>query len=178
MVGSGERWVVEVDICPAKGKFRLPTGVIRNDVPAPYVPKSIKDPFCHAGNSVCFTIQLAHLMGCNPIYLLGFTLQSGTPYFFGRTNPVLRRTSVYDAEVPMAWLKWYESKFPGRVKLAPGYGGPIYDVFEVDDALGRYPDEEDSEASQGNEPDQEGGDVSKEERPGPDGGASTPWPEI
>jgi hypothetical protein len=158
MVGSGERRIIEIEIARAKGKIRLPSGVIRNCAPEPYMPKRLTELFHPSGNSVCYTIQLAHLMGCNPIYLLGFTLQSGTPYFFGRQNPALRRTSFYDEEVPLTWCRWYETQHPGRVRLWPGWDGPIYEVFRTLD-----------------EPDQDSGVVPGQERPGQDRDAPTPW---
>lgn len=72
-------------------------------------------------------------MGAAEIVLMGFTLQSGVGYEHGRMNPVTGKSSFYLPEAPLAWLRWYQESFPGRVKLAKGWSGPIYDagIFEV-----------------------------------------------
>ena len=164
MVGSGERQLVEIDIAPPSGKVRLPNGVMRNASPPPYIPESIRKPFHPSGNSVCYTIQLAHLMGCDPIYLLGFTLQTGSAYFFGRDHPVYtgKVGGFYDQEVPLEWCRWYEAQYPGRVRLWPGWSGPIYGVFQTLDES-----EADAASVSGrDEPDPGSGDVHGEQRPG------------
>lgn len=130
MVGGGERRLTEITIKRAKGGFRDQRGVFRASITPPFMPEKPSDPYHPGANSVCFAIQTAHLMGCNPIYLLGFTLQSGTGYHFGLQNPILKTRSFYVAEIPLNWLKWYESCYPGRVKLWPGWSGPIYEVFD------------------------------------------------
>jgi hypothetical protein len=71
-------------------------------------------------------------MGFSRILCMGFTLQSGLGYFFGRTNPVTRKAALYDEEVPLLWLSWYESQWPGRVRLLPGWSGPVYDVLQTE----------------------------------------------
>ncbi len=171
MVGSGERRIHEIEIARGKGKVRLPNGVVRHCAPEPFLPAKLTDLFHPGGNSVCYTIQLAHLMGCNPIYLLGFTLQSGTPYFFGRQNPALRRTSIYDEEVPLAWCRWYETQHPGRVRLWPGWGGPIYGVFQTLDG----PEANADCLSGGHQPESGGDNVHGQERSGQDRDAPAPW---
>jgi hypothetical protein len=103
---------------------------MKYDLMPPYLPTTFREDFHHGGNSVCFAIQAAHLMGANPIYLVGFTLQTGLGYFHGRTNPVTRRTTIYQTERALAWLDWYGKKFPGRVLLDPSFDGPIYSVFK------------------------------------------------
>lgn len=111
-------------------------------VPA-YLPESYAHPFHPGGNSVCYCIQHAHLMGADPIYLIGFTLQAGTAYAWGeRRNPVHKRPPFYDVPRAMDWLRFYESRYPGRVRLDPSFDGPIYDVFQVDKSLGRGDDDE------------------------------------
>ena len=133
MVGVRNRRIAEITIAPVHGGVRAKNGQIKKPLVEPYMPASFTKPFHPGGNSACFTIQTAHLMGCNPIYLLGFTLQSGTGYFFGRTNPVTRRSALYDQERALSWLTWYRQANPGRAKLWPGWSGPIYDVLEVAD---------------------------------------------
>lgn len=103
-----------------------------------YTPKSASDEFHPGGNSLCFAIQLAHVMGCNPIICSGFTLQSGSSYFHGPTNPATRRQSLYRSDLALAWLTRYESEHPGRARLDPAFAGPVYQVLQrasVDEIL-------------------------------------------
>lgn len=131
IVGN-KRWPISQISIARKGPTkRLKNGHMRNAITPPYLPDRITDPYHPTGNSVGYMIQTAHLMGCDPIYLLGFTLDSGTGYFFGRDNPVTKKRSLYDADMAMDWLTWYRNRYPGRVKLWPGWQGPIYDVLEV-----------------------------------------------
>lgn len=131
MVGSRKWPVFEISIAqPPRGAVRK--GVYRTGWADPYLPKRITDPYHPGGNSVCYMIQTAHLMGCDPIFLLGFTLSAGTPYFFGRQNPVTRRPSFYDEDRALHWLKWYETEHPGRARLMPGWDGPIYRVLRTE----------------------------------------------
>jgi hypothetical protein len=136
MVGSGQRKLAEITIKRRGRGMRMPNGVYRANMEEPYMPAKLTDPYHPGGNSLCFMIQTAHLMGFDPIYAMGFTLQSGTPYAFGRTNPVTRKASFYDGEVPLHWLRWYESHFPSRVRLLPGWAGPIYEVFQTEGSDG------------------------------------------
>lgn len=115
--------------CP-KGTVLCDDGVRRNGVSAPYMPKLITDDYHPGGNSLCYTIQTAHLMGSEEIYGLGFTLKSGGRYFFGDKNPVTKRTSIYDERRALDWLAWYESTWPGRARLIEGWDGPAYDVLQ------------------------------------------------
>lgn len=133
IVGRRKRSIVEISVAPAPGGVRDERGRLRRPHVAPYLPTHFTQPFHPGGNSACYTIQTAHLMGCNPIVLLGFTLASGSGYFFGRQNPVTRRASIYDQGRALDWLAWYRAAFPGRVLLWPGWEGPIYDVLEVAD---------------------------------------------
>jgi hypothetical protein len=129
MVGRGERQMAEITIQPLRRGVRTQNGKWKlNSVP-PYLPKSVTDQFHPSGNSLCFAIQLAHVMDCNPIYAVGFTLQTGLGYFFGRTNPVTRKTSHYEQDRALEFCRWYEKQFPGRVLLDPSFGGPIREVF-------------------------------------------------
>jgi len=131
-------------------------GVYRPGWVAPFMPKKITEPYHPGGNSVCYMIQTAHLMGCDPIYLLGFTLLPGSGYFFGSSNPVTRVRSVYDTDRALDWLRWYQERYPSRVKLWPGWQGPIYEALEV-------LDDEQAKALSGtqsrHQPDTEGVDV-------------------
>lgn len=119
-----------IQIAPPKGTVLYPDGVRRNGVTPPYMPESLAAPFHPGGNSFCYTIQLAHLMGCFPIYALGFMLKPGSGYFWGNnTNPVTKRGSIYDTRRALEWLSWYQQEWPGRVQLVEGWSGPVYDVF-------------------------------------------------
>lgn len=132
MVGSGQRHLAEIVVKRRGRGMRMPNGAYRANVEPNWMPEKITDPYHPGGNSLCYLIQTAHLMGFDSIYAMGFTLQSGTPYAFGRTNPVTRRKAFYDGEVPLLWLRWYEARYPGRVRLLPGWSGPIYEVFQTE----------------------------------------------
>lgn len=154
-------------------------GVWHRNIHPPYLPDRITDAYHPGGNSLCYTIQTAHLMGCNPIYALGFTLQSGSGYFHGLTNPATRARSLYDEDRALSWLRWYEAQHPNRVRLLPGWEGPIYDVFATETfdeyyrVLGVGSDPQ-GESSPERDAVADGGDVHGVKRPGRDGGAPTP----
>lgn len=131
IVGKSERIIAEIGVRSLKGAYRdKKSGQIRYAIMEPFIPHTLREDFHHGGNSACFAIQLAHLMGCDPIYMIGFTLQNGSNYFFGRTNPVTRKPTIYQHERALHWLSWYERMHPGRVRLDPSFNGPIYDVFQ------------------------------------------------
>lgn len=103
----------------------------------PYFVKNLDEPFHPGGNSLCYAMQYALMMGADPIYLMGFTLVSGSGYEFGRNNPVKKirgrsRPTLYETERAMEWLREVEKHWPGRVRLLPGWEGPLYDLFDVD----------------------------------------------
>ena len=171
MIGRRKPWIVEYAIERAKGGRRRDDGTFVNGESAPYLPESYRDGFHPGGNSVCYCIQHAHLWGADPIYLLGFTLENGSSYEFGRTNPVTRRPAFYEQDRALSWLRWYEAQYPGRVRLMPGWSGPIYDVFKTE-VLHDEPDEPESDAGQlpgGDRAVAHRGDVPAEQRSGPDG---------
>lgn len=128
-----KKWpVAEITIGAAGAALRRPNGQIVRPTPKPFMPETIRHPYHPGGNSVCFMVQTAHLMGCNPIYLLGFTMMSGTGYFFSLENPATKKRSFYsDPDRALSWLSWYQKQFPGRLKLWPGWSGPIYNAVEV-----------------------------------------------
>jgi hypothetical protein len=130
MVGQGQRAITEIKIKPIGGAKRTKTGAIEFATHPPYLPNSAAEPLHPGANSLCFAIQLAHLMGCSPIYAVGFTLQNGVGYHFGHTNPVTRKSTFYEQKRALAWCAWYEAQHPGRVLLDPGFSGPIYDIFQ------------------------------------------------
>lgn len=99
----------------------------------PFMPERADQPFHPGGNSLCYALQWAHLMGAERIFLLGFTLASGLPYEVGPLNPVTGKPSFYRTERPLDWLRWFERQWPGRAQLFPGWQGPVYDVFRVAD---------------------------------------------
>jgi hypothetical protein len=132
VVGRRKWPIAEISIQPAKGAVRTQSGKVQRQHTPPFMPKSMREQFHPGGNSLCYMIQTAHLMGCSPIYCLGFTLVSGTGYFFGLENPATGKRSFYsDPDRAIEWLRWYQSRWPGRVRLWPGWSGPIYDVLEV-----------------------------------------------
>lgn len=172
LVGSKVRQVVEVSIGNVRGGQRIERGgkgVYHAGIVPFYQPKSFREPLHPGGNSLCYCIQVATLMGASRIYALGFTLESGTPYFFGRTNPATGKSSFYQVDRPLDWLKGYEARFPGRVLLFSGWSGPIYSVFKT----AEFPDDQDVLANGGSEqPDSDPGVASAVVGPGPDGDGS------
>jgi len=132
VVGRRKWPVAEISVAPAGAATRTKSGHIQRQRVPPFMPKSFRDPYHPGGNSLCYMIQTAHLMGCSPIYCLGFTLSNGTGYFFGLDNPVTNRRSFYsDPGRALEWLQWYDKWNPGRAKLWPGWSGPIYEVLKV-----------------------------------------------
>lgn len=129
MVGRAERRIAGITIETAKAAGRKRDGSLRFAHAPPRMPKKLSDPFHPGSNSLCFAVQLAHLMGCNPIVAVGFTLQNGLGYHFGRSNPVTGRTTLYEQERALAWLRWYNATFPGRLLLDPTFDGPVYQVL-------------------------------------------------
>ena len=110
--------------------------VFRTGIQEPFMPGSFKDEFHYGKNSLCFMTQIAHLLGAGQIYALGFTLQPGSPYFLGRMHPLRGQPSIYDVDAAVHWLSWYEQQHPGKLKLLPGFQGPVYDVLQTEDLDG------------------------------------------
>lgn len=157
LIGRRKPWICDFKIKMPRGGQRDSKGIFRNAMDAPFLPKTYQQPFHAGGNSVCYAIQHAHLWGADPVYLLGFTLENGTPYEWGKVNPATKRPAFYEQERALAWLKWYENHFPGRVRLMPGWAGPIYDVFCTEDlghvkARGSEPGRDQPEADRGDVP--------------------------
>ena len=126
------------EIKKLSGGRRMPDGRFVRDFEPPFMPSNPKELFHPGGNSVCYAIQWGFLMEADPIFLLAFTLQKGGGYECGATNPATRNQHGFmwkNADKPeraMAWLKWVEKNWPGRVRLLPGWKGPIYDVFRTE----------------------------------------------
>jgi hypothetical protein len=131
MIGTKRIQPYHIRIAKPKGTVLCPDGVRRNGVTLPFMPKKLTDEFHPGGNSLCYSIQLAHLMGCEEVFLHAFTLKSGSSYFFGGKNPVTRRSTLYDARRALDWLAWYRKTWPGRAKLVAGWDGPVYEVLET-----------------------------------------------
>ncbi len=130
MIGSNAHQMCEIGITRKRGGTRGRDGLWRPSHMDPYLPESFKDDYHPGGNSLCYMIQTAHLLGAESVVLLGFTLKNGTGYHFGLTNPVTRKRAFYETERPLHWLRWFESRYPGRVKLFPGWEGPLNEVFD------------------------------------------------
>lgn len=128
-VGSKRIQPYHITIGRPKGTVLCSDGVRRNGISSPFMPESLTSDYHPGGNSLCYTIQTAHLMGSTEIYALAFTLKSGGRYFFGDKNPVTKRTSIYDERRALDWLSWYESQWPGRARVMEGWDGPAYDVL-------------------------------------------------
>lgn len=99
----------------------------------PFLPTSFAELYHPGGNSLCYMVQTACILGAGLIYALGFTLQHGSNYFFGREHPLRGGPPIYDTERAMHWLTWFESQQPGRLRLLNGFSGPIYDVLRTED---------------------------------------------
>jgi hypothetical protein len=117
---------------PARGGRRIGQEW-HNTISPPFLPERADQPFHPGGNSLCYALQWANLMGADPIYLIGFTLQSGSAYDWGYENPVTHRPSFYDVPRALDFCRFFEQQFPGRARLSSGYQGPIYDVFRKAD---------------------------------------------
>lgn len=128
-IGGPPRAFSEIRIQASKRARRSREGKIVFEHTPPFLPKALTEEFHPSANSLCFGIQLAHLMGARQIHAIGFTLQSGLGYHFGRTNPVTRRTTFYEKDRALAFCRWFEQRFPGRVLLDPSFDGPIYECF-------------------------------------------------
>jgi hypothetical protein len=130
MVGTKKIDPVLIQVAKPAGTVEYPDKVRRFGISPPFMPKSITEPYHPSGNSLCYGIQTAHLMGAETIYALGFTLQSGSAYFWGdRRNPITKKGSTYDVARALHWLKWYDSQWPGRCQLVEGWSGPVDDVL-------------------------------------------------
>lgn len=128
-VGTSQK-IYEIDIPPVSGAFRQKNGRMKYNLGKPFLPTTFREKFCNGANSLVFAIQVAHLLQADPIYAVGFTLQSGTGYFYGRNNAVRNKPAEYEGDLALEWCRWFEKSYPGRVKLDPLFSGPIYDVFK------------------------------------------------
>jgi len=134
-LGRSSRTMVEFGIAPRHGGDSVLVGgrlEFRPSTPDPFLPTSFAEAFHPTGNSLGYMVQVAHLLGADPIYVLGFTLQPRGAYFFGREHPFGDRPPNY-VEPTLAFLRWYDSQHPGRVRLLPGFAGPVYDVLRTED---------------------------------------------
>jgi len=125
--------IAEFSIKPVSRSGRRIGNEWHNTVMPPYLPQKATDEFHPSGNSLGYALQWAHLMEADPIYLIGFTLQSGSGYDWGPNNPVTGRPNFYDTPRIMDFCRFFEEKYPGRVRLSPGYQGPVYDIFKKAD---------------------------------------------
>jgi hypothetical protein len=132
-IGGDNLKVVKFPIQNARrAPGRTINGKYHPNAAPPYFVDQADKPFHYGANSICYALQWGLLMGADPIYLMGFTLQSGTAYEFGSTNPATKRASTYNIWRAIEWCGELEKRWPGRVRLLPGWKGPIYDVFPVD----------------------------------------------
>lgn len=120
---------VEFRIKPVSHGGRRLGNAWHNTAMPPFLPARATDEFHPSGNSLCYAIQWALLMGADPIRLLGFTLQPGSPYPWGVENPVTHRPSIYQTERALDFLRFVEKTYPGRVRPLTGWEGPLYSVF-------------------------------------------------
>lgn len=143
-VGTRQIRPYHIQVARPRGTVLCEDGVRRNGVSPPFMPKSLTEEYHPGGNSLCYTIQTAHLMGSERMLCLAFTLRDGSSYFFGDRNPVTNRRTAYDSRRALDWLAWYEKRWPGRAKLVEGWDGPAYDVLQTvtcDELMDRKPTE-------------------------------------
>lgn len=120
---------------PPKGGQRQRNGQFSRPLQPPFVPSSIAEPLHFGANSLCYCIQLAHIMGARTIYVHAMTLEQKQGYEHGPDHPLIPRHPGYENRHVLAWLRWYAENHPGRVKLVRGWHGPLYDAHlfeEVD----------------------------------------------
>lgn len=104
------------------------TGFFHRPADPPRLVASPDEPFHFGGNSVCYALQWAHLMGASAVYLMGFTMQSGSGYFFMQGKPT-KASGVYEVDRANAFLRLVQEQRPGWVQLVDGWSGPIYDLL-------------------------------------------------
>lgn len=145
MIGQGEARRVEIEIESCSASQKRPNRI----------PANFADPLHPGGNSLCYAVQIAHLMGADQIVAVGFTLKSGSRYQHKGGNPATRcETARYgDISRPMSWLSWYCNTFPGKLALDVTFEGPLYELPETIAPRFR------------GEPDPQGQDGQKGERP-------------
>lgn len=134
MVGKTEYKPQTVKVAPVSRKHvRGKDGKYRPAHVDPYMPDTFMN-LHPGGNSACYAIQVAHLLGAGRIFMVGFTLSNGSKYHFDGPNPCTRRqTTFYDGARATAWLSWYQENFPDKVLLDPSFSGTIYNIFREAD---------------------------------------------
>lgn len=130
MIGAGEPRRVEISILHSSASQTVP----------PFLPASLREDLYPGGNSLCYAVQLAHLMGAGRIVAVGFTMQSGSRYQHEGGNPVHRTelTRYGDISRPLAWLEWYCRENPNKLHLDSSFEGPLYERLHPE-AAPRFP---------------------------------------
>ncbi len=132
MLGKEGPHIVHFRIASPIGRgWRDPaTGFFHRPADPPHLVNTADEAFHFGGNSVCYAIQWAHLMGASACYLMGFTLQSGTGYFFMPEGQVPTKGSgIYETDRAIAFLRLVQEQKPGWLHLVDGWTGPIYDLL-------------------------------------------------
>jgi hypothetical protein len=117
---------------PDKGGWRDPqTGIFHRPMSEPFSVSDPNQPFHYGGNSLCYALQWAEIMGASSAILMGFTLNSGSGYFFLPEGQRPTRNSGIDYEPNrvMMSLRALEARKPGWAKVVDGWDGPLYDLL-------------------------------------------------
>lgn len=116
---------------PSSGGWRDPaTGFFHRPMDAPFLIDDPAEHFYFGGNSLCYALQWAHVMGASAVYLMGFTLQSGSSYFFlPEGQKPTKHSGIYSLDRALAFLRLVEERKPGWMRLVDGWAGPIYDLL-------------------------------------------------
>jgi hypothetical protein len=119
-------------LAPQRGRTDPKTRIYHPTLPAPYLATAPDHPFFLGGNSACYAINWAHLMGAKDCVLYGFTMKSNGGYFFGNGEKPTPQSGIYDTRYLKPFMEFVAQHEPGFVKLAKGWEGPLYDwkIFE------------------------------------------------
>jgi len=116
----------------SQGGYRDPkTGFFHRPMSEPFFIMDPTQPFYFGGNSLCYALQWAEIMGASSAALMGFTLKSGSGYFFlpDGQKPT-RHSGIYELDRASAFLRALEARKPGWAKAVDGWDGPIYDLLQ------------------------------------------------
>ena len=115
----------------SQGGYRDPnTGFFHRPMAEPYLCSDPTQPFYFGGNSLCYALQWAHIMGASMALLMGFTLKSGSGYFFLPNGQKPTKSSgIYEMDRARGFLSVLEAQKPGWAKVVDGWEGPVYDLL-------------------------------------------------
>jgi hypothetical protein len=114
-----------------EGGYRDPkTGFFHRPMSEPFFVSDPTQPFYFGGNSVCYALQWAEIMGASSAILMGFTLRSGSGYFFmPEGQKPTRHSGIYEVDRALGFVRALEARKPGWAKVVDGWDGPLYDLL-------------------------------------------------